>query len=270
MKKFFAILLVIAGIILAVVAYARYSAFEFSKLSAEWQRKHPERPVWPGKSSEEYIAGHLAMADAERNWTILAGAGAVICLGGGVWLFIRARREQQLIASLQPKPPEEPPPPLELMTRWATAELTQPVQVEYKSFYSVVPIVMALLFFIFSASLITTRPFTGAQILLLMFNGAVFFLFFYFQLKGRNRSARVFDLSGVTRGDNRRLSWSQFKGVVCLMARLRNSSAEEYIWRVELRFSDGAAWIIPQRLKNRGEIMRLVGSLPGAPQKKSV
>jgi hypothetical protein len=40
------------------------------------------------------------------------------------------------------------------------------------------------------------------------------------------------------------------------------------LWRVELVFNGGEAWIIPQRVANMDEIDNLLASLPGARQKR--
>lgn len=57
-------------------------------------------------------------------------------------------------------------------------------------------------------------------------------------------TACLFEASGVTRGDGRRFSWSEFNGVDYLVA-VRPPSGEEYLWRIELAFTGGEAWIIP-------------------------
>ena len=89
----------------------------------------------------------------------------------------------------------------------------------------------------------------------------------YLARRARRRAASRFDLSGVTRGDRRLLSWGGFKGVDYLMA-IKPRSGREYLWRVELRFGGGEAWIIPQRVVNLPEIIELVATLPGTHQKR--
>jgi hypothetical protein len=52
-----------------------------------------------------------------------------------------------------------------------------------------------------------------------------------------------------------------------LMA-IRTHSRGEFLWRVELAFEGGEAWIIPQRVENLDEINNLIASLPGKHQKR--
>jgi hypothetical protein len=90
---------------------------------------------------------------------------------------------------------------------------------------------------------------------------------YYVLSRGRKRAACLFDSSGVTRGDGRRFSWSEFEAVDYLMA-VKPQSGEEYLWRIELVFTGGKAWIIPQRVNNLEEINEVVNRLPGEHRKR--
>ncbi len=81
---------------------------------------------------------------------------------------------------------------------------------------------------------------------------------------------RVFDENGIERGDGRRFSWDEFRGVVI---RTGNTSyGLRGVWRTEFAFAGGEeAWIIPNRVKNYDEISGYISRLPRAvliPQKQ--
>ena len=58
------------------------------------------------------------------------------------------------------------------------------------------------------------------------------------------------------RGDGRWLLWADLVRVV---HKMHNDS----IWRTEIQFRDGsAAWMIPGRIRNFDEVLRLVAGLP--------
>ncbi|MDT5269223.1 MAG: hypothetical protein QOH49_1409 [Acidobacteriota bacterium] len=49
---------------------------------------------------------------------------------------------------------------------------------------------------------------------------------------------------------------------------IRTHSRGEFLWRLELAFNGGEAWIIPQRVRNLDEVNNLIASLPGTHQKR--
>jgi hypothetical protein len=63
------------------------------------------------------------------------------------------------------------------------------------------------------------------------------------------------------------LSWNDLKSVDYRTV-IRKGGAEENLWRIELVFTTGDAWIIPQRIENLEEINNLVNSVPVVHQKR--
>lgn len=116
-----------------------------------------------------------------------------------------------------------------------------------------------------SILVVATNGFSGTGVLMLVLSGAMALLLYATGARARKRAACRFDHDGVTLGDRRRLDWTDFRGVRYLMA-LERGGAEESLWRVELAFTGGVAWIIPLRVKNLEEINDLVVSLPGPHQ----
>jgi hypothetical protein len=153
------------------------------------------------------------------------------------------------------------------MNRWAGAALARPVTVHFKRLYALLYVNVMLFFVGVSALVIVANGFTSAGVLILILNGMLLLTLYYLRSRAQRRSAYFFDLSGVTRGDSRRLKWSDFKSVDYLMA-VRTHSGREFLWRVELAFDGGEAWIIPQRVANMDEINNLIASIPGAHRKR--
>ena len=80
-------------------------------------------------------------------------------------------------------------------------------------------------------------------------------------LRAHGKSVRYLSEEGLVRNDGRRFSWSELSRVVDKV-RVR-ASGRKSIWRTEIRFRDGeAAWVIPVKVVNYGEVGTLVDSLP--------
>ncbi|MEO6588409.1 MAG: hypothetical protein ABIP06_03685, partial [Pyrinomonadaceae bacterium] len=81
--------------------------------------------------------------------------------------------------------------------------------------------------------------------------------------RAKRQTLRLFDASGITRGDGRHFSWNEFCGVVTRID--INYAREKYVWRIELAFANGeATWIIPHRIKNAEDVFNYVAALPRA------
>jgi hypothetical protein len=159
------------------------------------------------------------------------------------------------------------PSQFEAMDGWASSTFANPVNVRYRGLHKVLfPCIVIFLSGI-SLLMIVANGFVSTSILLLVLNGALLIALYYILRRAWRRSVYSFDLFGVTRGDKQRLSWNDLKSVDYLMP-LTKGGAEENLWRIELVFTTGEAWLIPQRIKNLEEINDLVNSLPVAHQKR--
>ena len=150
---------------------------------------------------------------------------------------------------------------------WQSVVLARPVKVHYSRLHPALFAFVIIFFLGLSVIVLAANGFTGASVLIVALNVILLFVLYYVMSRARKRAAYLFDLSGVTRGDGRKFGWSEFKGVDYLMA-VRPQSGSEYLWRIELAFAGGEAWIIPQRVNNLNEINEVVNRLPGEHRKR--
>ena len=150
---------------------------------------------------------------------------------------------------------------------WPTVVLARPVKVHYSRLHRTLFAFVMIFFIGLSLIILAANGLTGAGVLIVPLNVILLFVLYYVMSRARKRAACLFDPSGVTRGDGRRFSWSEFKGVDYLMA-VKPQDGSEYLWRIELAFTGGEAWIIPQRVKNLEEINEVVNKLPGEHRKR--
>jgi hypothetical protein len=152
---------------------------------------------------------------------------------------------------------------------WPSVMLARPVKVHYRRLHSILFVFLMIFFLGMSLVILALNGFPGAGVLIVALNVILLFVLYYVLSRGRKRAACLFDSSGVTRGDGRRFSWSEFESVDYLMA-VKPPSGEEYLWRIELAFTGGNAWIIPQRVNNLDEINEVVNRLPGEHRKREL
>jgi hypothetical protein len=152
-------------------------------------------------------------------------------------------------------------------SNWPGVVLARPVEVQYSRLHGALFAFLIIFFLGLSLAALAANGFTGATVLIVALNFILLFVLYYVMSRGRRRAACLLAPSGVTRGDGRRFSWSDFKGVDYVMA-VRPRSGREYLWRIELAFTGGEAWIVTQRIKNLDEINEVVNRLPGEHRKR--
>jgi hypothetical protein len=90
---------------------------------------------------------------------------------------------------------------------------------------------------------------------------AMYALVVWLVVRANRKSVKNFSEQGLTRGDGRRLAWTDLQGVVRRMGRRQGGGL--YMWRCEINFKDGeAAWIIPSKINNFEEVIFYVDNLP--------
>jgi hypothetical protein len=151
---------------------------------------------------------------------------------------------------------------------WPNALLARPVKVHYSRLHRALFAFVMIFFMGISLVILAANGLTGVGVLIVALNIILLFVLYYVMRRARKREACIFDPAGVTRGDGRKFSWSEFKGVDYLMA-IKPQSGREYLWRIELAFNGGEAWIIPQRVNNLDEVNAVVNKLPGHHRKRS-
>ncbi|HEU4562540.1 MAG TPA: hypothetical protein VFS20_32215 [Longimicrobium sp.] len=78
--------------------------------------------------------------------------------------------------------------------------------------------------------------------------------------RGRSRSVKYFSDQGLERNDGRFLPWTELERVV---HQIRTVANEKRLWRTEIHFRNGdAAWVLPMRVQNFGEVSSFVRHLP--------
>ena len=266
MRKFIAAVLLIVGLVPGGVAYKSYSEYTMESNVARFYRAHPEE-VPTHDNREQFIAENEAAAESNLNLAMLSGAGSLLFLLGGAALFMLGRRKDKSGAAPDGWPDEDPVRHVEEMNRWASAAVARPVEVHYSRLHGVLFALIMVFFIGMGALVVATNGFSSNSLFMLALIGLLLPALYFILNRGRKRAARFFDLSGVKRGDSRRLNWDEYRGVNYRMA-IKSRSGKEYLWRVELAFAGGDAWIIPQRVKNLEVISNLISSLPGAHQKR--
>lgn len=78
--------------------------------------------------------------------------------------------------------------------------------------------------------------------------------------RGRSRSVKYFSEQGLECNDGRFLPWTELERVV---HQIRTVSNQKRLWRTEIHFRGGhAAWVLPMRVQNYGEVSSFLRRLP--------
>jgi len=258
MRKLLAAVLVLIGVGLGVGAYGSRSDSESATRRVAYFRAHPDELTATDHAG--YFAGQEQVAAGARRLAVLLGAGAAVFCAGGVMLGVRRGRGGSAVAPAAQA--VEPPPDAEAMRRWAGAALATPVEVRYARRYAFLFKALMVFFGGMGLLILVANGFTQTALAVVAMNGVLMGVLYYALSTALKRAAHVFDTSGVTRGDNRRLDWADFKGVDYLIA-LTRGGGRESLWRIELAFAGGKAWIIPYRVHNLEQVNDLINSLPG-------
>ena len=261
LRRLAAIFLLITGVALAALAYSCYSESRMASNVAHYYSSNPEE-VPPGENREQRIAAELLSAGRNRKQALLSGTGSILLFLGGTALFVSGRRKGTPASTSQTKSDASLP-----VISPGSVVLARPIEVDIKRSHTILFVSMLVFFFGISLAMIAVNGLTSVSVLLLALNVSLLFLLYYLESRARRNLAILFDLFGVTRGDRRRFDWSAFRGVDYLMA-IKSNSGKEYLWRIELVFNDGKAWLIPRRTRNLEEITNFVGTLPGSHQKR--
>ncbi|HEV8369273.1 MAG TPA: hypothetical protein VGQ39_15065 [Pyrinomonadaceae bacterium] len=78
--------------------------------------------------------------------------------------------------------------------------------------------------------------------------------------RGHKKSVKYFSEEGLVLNDGRTFRWTDLNRVVDKV-RIRPYNRKT-IWRTEIEFKNGSAWVIPTKVSNYGEVSELIRSLP--------
>jgi hypothetical protein len=266
MPRFVAVVALIAGVILLALAASFYSEYARASRVARYFRDNPDEVPVSG-SREELISDSLSAAGHRGTRAAMSGlTGLALCAGGAAFI-VRARRKSAAEAWPAAGPRANAAELREAVRQWAGVALVPPVDVHYRRLYAVMAVGLVAFFVVAPALSVAANGFTRTTVFVggLCVGMAAFLGFL--QRRARSNAASRFDVSGVTRGDGRRLDWDDYTGVDYLMM-LERGGFEESLWRVEVVFAGGVAWIIPGRVGNLDEINALVASIPGPHEKR--
>lgn len=231
------------------------------------QLKENSRKTDASEAGQEYaerITSFNSRASRYKLEMLLSGAGSFVLFGISALLFAKAfksRGRKNFYENIDARNLQIP---------------NARIEVEYTRFQSVL-LGGVIAFFTLMSALILYQtiksPFSTQREMIVkgafsLFLFAIVLFIVLLQIRAKRNSVKTIDSSGVTRGDGRHFSWSQFCGVVTQTA--LNRFMKRYVWRQELAFSGGeTAWIIQQRIKNYGEVSGFISQLPKAVLKNS-
>lgn len=245
-------------------AYYNYGENQRATAFVQNLRKSSDQSLTPNEREERKnrIALNSSMADRYKLEMILSGAGGLVLFVFSLLLFrsaLKARSKKQS-------------PQFETIDWRSTPMPAQRVEVRYKRIYDVL-FAFIIIFFggltllNFTQTLLSKFS-TTSDILVkgILFNGFCLLIIFaisILMIRAKRKAVLLFDVSGITRSDGRHFAWNEFQGVITQID-VNQLSRNRYVWRIELACADGErAWIIPNRVKNIGEVMNFISSLPG-------
>lgn len=253
---------------IAPAYWAFYNFGEYriiADLISQIEEKFKESPTpEAGQEYSERTTFLTSRAERYKLEMFLSGGGAIFLFGASALFFVKAlnsRGNKILFEAIDLQTIPLPKAKIEVKDTYVQTVL----------FVIVITFFSLMSIFIFYQTL--TSPFSTSREIIIKGSFSVFLfaivLFFGFlQIRAVRNSLKIIDSSGVTRGDGKHFSWTQFHGVVTQTA--LNRFMKRYIWREELAFSDGeTVWIIPQRIKNYNEVSNFISQLPKAVLKNS-
>jgi hypothetical protein len=240
--------------------WANYSYENYSRtVAVERQlREAPEALLTPNQLTEKKnrIALNASRAGRYKLEMILSGTGGLLlsCVSLLLWRKAwRIRHHKNLYPIIESRQIAKP---------------LAPIEVQYSNAPKALFIGVAG-FFVLTGSLISFQALNSQSTSLqeiiakgafAMFILTILVLTFFLLLRAQRQAVQVIDMDGVTRGDGRRLNWTEFCGVLTQTA--RNRFGKTYVWREELIFANGeAAWLIPQLINNREEVFNYIAQL---------
>ena len=243
--------------------WAFYNFGEYRRMTTFVQelREKSETYLTPNERQEKKnrILIDISRSDRYKLEMFLSGAGAFVLFGIALLLFRnawRGRKRKNFYENIDPRTVPLPNTRLE---------------VRYTNYQNILLIGVIAFFGLLTALNFyqtLNRQFSSVREIIVksafsLFVLALVLFLTFLMIRAKRQAVRIFDASGITRGDGRQFSWTEFCGVVTQTA--KNRFGKRYIWREEIAFSGGeTAWIIPNRIKNREEVFTYLDALPRA------
>ena len=247
-----------------VWAFWTFQQYRHASDYVEYLLQNPNALLHSKYNQDEIIRQNKIFADHDQFEAIWVGAVSLVLLTGAALLFVRAfkigKRLKAAKLQFQPIDPRSIPP------------LKNPIQIKYTKYQTRLLIGLSGFFGLLTMinlNHLFRSPFATTEDIIykgVVFSGLILSIigtFIFLTIRAKRRAVRLFDSSGITRGDGRRFAWSEFRGVVVKTA--NNRFSLKYVYRVELVFASGeSAWLIPQRVKNYAEVFAFADALPRA------
>jgi hypothetical protein len=105
---------------------------------------------------------------------------------------------------------------------------------------------------------VSAMPIVMGVLMLATFGGVMWIV-----RRGHTKSVRYFSGEGLERNDGEWLAWADLERVVDQVRVNAAMPGDKKLWRTEIWFRGGrSAWLLPTRIRNRGEIAAFVRGLP--------
>ena len=247
-----AILLLLGGIGFGVMDYGSYQSYRRAVNYVEEIRRHPETLADVNYKPEFIIAINEADAARYRLQMFWVSAVMLLFLSVGSFLLNRSVKTYRRIRNLEYEEID-----------WRSLEKpAQRIEVLYGRTHTVA----AIIFYVFFGGLILLVFLNGINsrtIIVGSLNILLVLTVYYLLTRGKSKSIKSYDASGITRVDGLHFLWSDFRGVIPRIGNYRYGGKAN--WRTELVFTDRrVVWVIPQRIKNYAEVYGFVNALPQA------
>lgn len=235
--------------------WAFYNYGQYSQTTAFVQdlQKKSDTDFTPTERQERSERISLSSSRANRYLLemALSGAGGLILFGIALILFRSALKARKI------KPHYE-------NIDWRVIPMpTSRIEVRQKLIYDVLFAFVVIFFGGIFLLVLLTNGIRNVSVILSVSILAFLAVFCFLMFRAKRQRVRLFDASGITRGDGRQFSWNEFCGVVTRID--INHARQKYVWRIELAFANHeAAWLIPNRIENAEEVFNYVVALPRA------
>lgn len=260
-SAFLGVFLLVAGVCFGIWAFWTFQHYQRAAIYAEYLRENPN--AIDSKYNRKELAVEIQRdADHDQLEAAWVGAISLILLIGAALLFLRAVKIYRRIKRNEYE--EIDWRALEKPTRRVEVRSTR-----YQSRLGIGLLAFFALTTVFNLSNLFRSPFATTYDIIyktVLYLGLILPLisvFIYTIIQARRKTVKSFDASGVTRGDGRHFLWSDFRGTIKRIGTFRYGGT--FKWRTELMFADNETiWVMPQRIKNLGEVETFVNKLPNA------
>ncbi len=227
-----AILLLLGSISFGVIDYGSYKDYRRAVAHAEEIRQHPKTLAGSSYKPEFIIAMSEGDASRSRQQMLWVSAVMLLFLSIALFLLIRSVKTYRRIRNLQYEEID-----------WRALE-KPPHRVEV--LYGRIHPIAAVIFYIFFGGMSLLLLFDSFKasrtriggIFIGSFNLLLALALFYLLSKGKRKSIKSYDASGITRVDGQHFLWSDFRGAIARIGTYRYGGKGKWPNNVNLKVGD--------------------------------